>query len=157
MHPRCFSMVPALRLCLLSLTAWVQAGPEGIAAPPEGSTGTPDFFVSTRGRDSWSGKLAEPGQNDGPFATVARAQKAVRALLKTLKEPRPVRVVLRGAMYSLDAPLEFGPDDSGGANTPVIYAAAAGEKVVLSGGRRLDGGRWGEVNGPGHGWWTSPK
>src|SRR5213079_878463 len=30
---------------------------------------------------------------------------------------------------------------------PVVYAAAAGEKVVLSGGRPLPGGRWGEVNG----------
>ena len=30
---------------------------------------------------------------------------------------------------------------------PVVYAAAAGEKVVLSGGRRLEGGRWGEANG----------
>ena len=29
----------------------------------------------------------------------------------------------------------------------MVYAAAAGEKVTLSGGRRLQGGRWGEVNG----------
>ena len=29
----------------------------------------------------------------------------------------------------------------------MVYAAAPGEKVVLSGGRRLEGGRWGEVNG----------
>ena len=29
----------------------------------------------------------------------------------------------------------------------MVYAAAAGEKVILSGGRRLEGGRWGEVNG----------
>lgn len=29
----------------------------------------------------------------------------------------------------------------------MVYGAAAGEKVVLSGGRRLENGRWGEVNG----------
>jgi hypothetical protein len=29
----------------------------------------------------------------------------------------------------------------------VVYAAAAGEQVVLSGGRRLNGGRWGKVHG----------
>ena len=29
----------------------------------------------------------------------------------------------------------------------MVYAAAAGERVTLSGGRRLEGGRWGEVNG----------
>jgi hypothetical protein len=56
-------------------------------------------------------------------------------------------VVLRGGTYFLDAPLEFGPEDSGAEGAPVVYAAAAGEKAVLSGGRRLDGGRWGEVNG----------
>ena len=41
-----------------------------------------DFFVSTKGNDSWSGTLDVPNQagTDGPFATVQRAQKAVRAL-----------------------------------------------------------------------------
>ena len=58
-----------------------------------------------------------------------------------------MRVVLRGGTYYLDEPLEFGPEDSGRRDAPVVYAAAAGEKVVLSGGRRLTGGRWGEVNG----------
>jgi hypothetical protein len=43
--------------------------------------------------------------------------------------------------------LEFGPEDSGTEKAPVVYAAAAAEKVVLSGGRRLAGGRFGEVNG----------
>jgi hypothetical protein len=106
-----------------------------------------DFFVSPRGQDTWSGRSADPGENDGPFATVSRARLAVRALLKIQQEPRPVRVVLRGGTYYLDSPLEFGPEDSGTEKTPVIYAAAAGEQVVLSGGRRLGGGRAGEVNG----------
>jgi hypothetical protein len=115
----------------------------GAAANP----GAAGFFVSPRGKDTWSGKPSEPGEYDGPFATVARAREAVRALLKTQQEPRRVRVVLRGGTYYLDSPLEFGPEDSGTEQAPVVYAAAAGEKVVLSGGRRLDGGRWGEVNG----------
>ena len=58
-----------------------------------------------------------------------------------------MRVVLRGGTYFLDSPLEFGPEDSGTDQAPVIYAAAAGEKVVVSGGRRLVNGRWGEVSG----------
>ena len=40
-----------------------------------------------------------------------------------------------------------GPRIPGPGDAPVVYAAAAGEKVTLSGGRRLQGGRWGEVNG----------
>ena len=41
-----------------------------------------DFFVSPTGNDLWSGTLAVPnaGKTDGPFATLERAQKAVRAL-----------------------------------------------------------------------------
>jgi len=54
-----------------------------------------------------------------------------------------VRVVLRSGTYFLDSPLEFAPQDSGTEQAPVVYAAAPGEKVVLSGGRRLDGGHWG--------------
>ena len=93
------------------------------------------------------GRLADPASIDGPFATITRARDAVRALHKTLKEPRPIRVVLRGGSYYLDSPLEFGPEDSGTEKAPVVYAARPGEKVVLSGGRRLEGGRWGELNG----------
>lgn len=108
---------------------------------------TADFYISPHGKDTWSGKMAAPAGNDGPFATVARARDAVRELRKSQKQPRPVRVILRGGTYYLDEPLALGPDDSGTEIGPVVYAATAGEKVVLSGGRRLDGGRWGEVNG----------
>jgi hypothetical protein len=110
-------------------------------------SGKAEFFVSLKGNDSWSGRLPEPSGSDGPFATVVRAQRAVRELLKGLKEPRPVRVVLRGGTYFLNGPLEFGPEDSGSERGPVIYSAAANERVVLSGGRRLAGGTWGEANG----------
>ena len=58
-----------------------------------------------------------------------------------------MRVVLRGGTYYLDSPLMFGPEDSGTENAPVVYAAAPGERAVLSGGRRLQGGRWDQANG----------
>jgi len=108
---------------------------------------TADFFVSPQGRDQWSGRLAEPDGNDGPFATVARARDAVRDLLKSRQEAQPVRVVLRGGTYYFDQPLEFGPDDSGTEQAPVVYTAAVGEQVVLSGGRRIENGHGGELHG----------
>jgi hypothetical protein len=128
----------------LCLVAGWWGGPASAAADDPTPT---VFYVSPHGKDEWSGKSAEPGGDDGPFATVARARDAVRALLGARDEARPVRVVLRGGTYFLDAPLEFGPEDSGTPGAPVVYAAAAGERVVLSGGRRLDGGRWGQANG----------
>jgi len=130
----------------LAVACWFTALATGAVAAGR-SPGAADFYVSTRGNDRWSGKLADPGAQDGPFATVARARDAVRALLKTQEVPRPVRVILRGGTYFLDAALEYGPEDSGTAQAPVVYAAAPGERVVLSGGRRLEGGRWSEVNG----------
>jgi len=108
---------------------------------------TTDLFVSLRGNDNWSGKLADPGEKDGPFATITRARDAVRPLLKAQKPPESIRVIVRGGTYYLDSTIEFGPEDSGRDGAPVVYAAAAGERVVLSGGRRLEGGGWSEVNG----------
>ena len=114
---------------------------------PEEGAGGADFYVSPRGKDTWSGKQADPGASDGPFASVARARDAVRAKSQKQTESRPVRIVLRGGTYYLDSPLEFSAADSGTEQAPIIYAAAAGEKVVLSGGQRLENGQWGEING----------
>jgi hypothetical protein len=141
------AFVAAMRTCLMLVSASAGSWQTDVAAAHVANPEAADFFVSPRGKDSWSGKRAEPGENDGPFATVERARQAVRAVLNTQKVPHRVHVVLRGGTYYLDAPLEFGPDDSGTEKAPVVYAAAAGEKVVLSGGRRLDGGHWGKANG----------
>jgi len=86
--------------------------------------GSPPSLTVSRRSSRCRGKLAEPGVSDGPFATVERAREAVRALRKTQKEPRSVRVVLRSGTYYLNQPLEFGTVDSGVAGAPVVYAAA---------------------------------
>src|SRR5262245_61603545 len=147
MRNQTHSKVARVTRSLLLALAFAPIGQVALAANPVRKTEGVDFFVSPRGNDTWSGRRADPDQNDGPFATVARARRAVRALLKTQKVQGRVRVILRGGTYYLDAPLDFGPEDSGTQQAPVVYAAAAGEQVVLSGGRRLNGGRWGKVHG----------
>ena len=102
------------RLAVLLATACSQAWLE--AAADVHAEIAADFFVS-RGKYSWSGQLPDPVENNGPFATVPRAQKAVR-------------VVLRQGTYYLDSPLEFCFEDSGTEIAPVVYAAAEGEKPV---------------------------
>ncbi len=110
----------------------------------------PDFVVATNGNDAWSGRLAAPTADgkDGPFASLGRAQKAVRELRKA--EPNraaAIVVQVRGGTYRLTEPLVFTPEDSGTAQAPVVYQAAPGETPEVCGGEKLtgwktDGGRW---------------
>ena len=95
-----------------------------------------DFLVATNGNDTGS------GGTDAPFATLERAQQAARAATK------PVTVTIRGGTYRLGKTLTFGPEDSG-----VTWRAAAGETVVLSGGRVVAG--WKEVTSSGRALWQA--
>ncbi|NCO93486.1 MAG: right-handed parallel beta-helix repeat-containing protein [Armatimonadetes bacterium] len=110
------------------------------AEPPAG-----DFYVSLAGNDTWSGTLAAPNAaaNDGPFATLGRAQQAVREARGAALE-RAVTVLIRGGVYELAEPLRFGPQDSGAENAPVTYAAYPGEMPVFSGGSAITGWKKGE-------------
>ena len=85
------------------------------------------FYVSSSGNDK------NPGTLKLPFATLYRAQEAVRRRNKAT----PMLVLVREGTYYLDSPLTFAPEDSGGKETPVIYAAYSGETVTISGGRKL--------------------
>lgn len=108
-----------------------------------------DFYVAKNGNDAWSGTLSAPNRQrtDGPFATLQRAQQAVRELRQKGNLNRPVVVMVRRGVYSLDEPLLFTPEDSGTAQSPTIYTAYPGEKPILSGGVILTG--W-QVNERGH-------
>ncbi|MBI5833947.1 MAG: right-handed parallel beta-helix repeat-containing protein [Armatimonadetes bacterium] len=105
--------------------------------------GQTTFYVAPAGRDAWSGRLpaANAAGTDGPFATLGRAQQAVRAAA------RPVAVELRGGTYALDAPWTLGPEDSGTAAAPTVWRAYRDERPVISGGRALSGLRESTVGG----------
>lgn len=108
-----------------------------------------DFYVAVNGNDNWSGRFpaATKDGTDGPFATIKRAQSAVRQM-KQSAPGRPITILIRGGTYFLDEPIIFAPDDSGTKDAPITYTAYPGEKPVLSGGVRLTGwkknaaGRW---------------
>ena len=90
------------------------------------------FHVSPGGSD------IDPGTEAKPLATIAQAQKAVRKEIAAgLKDD--VTVVIGAGLYELDAPLEFGPADSGAKQHAVTYRAAGEGKVIVSGGRRVAG------------------
>ena len=79
-----------------------------IAAPAFAADPAADFFVAANGNDNWSGKLAAPNAagNDGPFATLTKAQQAAHAATGART------ILVRGGTYVLDKPLSFTAADS---------------------------------------------
>jgi hypothetical protein len=105
------------------------------------------FYVSPEGNNDWSGTLSTPNAEgtDGPFATLSRAQAAVRDA-RAEKPTRRYVVLVRGGTYRLTSPIRFGPEDSGTQGAPVTYAAYPGEQPVFSGAREITGWRQFEPN-----------
>ena len=110
------------------LLAWLaMSAAHVLAAAPKA-----DFHVDTGGAD------ANPGTIAKPFATLTRARDAVRRRIATgLKGD--VTVLIHGGAYFLSEPLVFGPEDSPAERQAITYAAAPGQEVVVSGGRRIAG------------------
>jgi hypothetical protein len=111
-----------------------------------------NVYVSPKGNDAWSGRLAAPNaaKTDGPVASLHGARDAVRRLKAAGPLTRPVRVIIAGGVYPMTEPVLFTPDDSGTEQSPVIYEAAPNARPVFSGGRRITGFK----PGPG-GVWTA--
>jgi hypothetical protein len=90
------------------------------------------FYIALNGNDTNNGSYIHP------FATLEAAQKAVRKIRLT-KPTIGIEVIIRGGEYFIPETIEFLPEDSGTPSNPVIWKAADGEKVILSGGRLLQG------------------
>ncbi len=98
-----------------------------------------DFTVAPNGRDT------DPGTAARPFATLVRARDAVRQRLADERAKpgavpaAPLTVEIRAGDYELAEPLALDARDSGSAQRPVVWRAAAGAKVRLLGGRIVRG------------------
>jgi hypothetical protein len=114
---------------LYLLVALAIVVPAGAAAAADAS---PDFWVAPTGDDG------NPGTKAEPFATVGRAQRAVRELTKD-GLAKDVLVAIRGGTYRLDKPVAFGPEDGGSDKHGVTWAAHADERPVFSGGTPITG------------------
>ncbi len=99
-----------------------------------------NFYVSTDGNDSWSGRLAVPNldKSDGPLATLEAARNSVRALKADTPLAGAVTVHIRAGKYTLNQPLSLGSEDSGSYGKEITYTAYQGEKPIISGGRRIE-------------------
>ena len=118
-----------LTCCLLALVVGVAT----VAAPKT-------YYVSPQGNDQWSGALASANQakTDGPFASLTAARDAIRKL-KADKglPPGGVVVLVKGGVYHLTASFALTAEDSGTPAQPIVYRAAPGESVRLTGGQTI--------------------
>ena len=91
------------------------------------------IYVSTQGRDEWSGLLSEPDADDtdGPVASLARARELVRQALAR-GEGEAIEVQVREGPYRLTETLVLGPRDSGSQEKPVVWRNYPGESPILS-------------------------
>jgi hypothetical protein len=103
-----------------------------------------ELYVATSGND---GNL---GTEAMPFATLERARDEIRKMKAGGALKGPVTVRVRGGVYRVEKTIEFTPEDSGTEQAPITYAACAGERPVVSGGRPITG--W--QKGPGALWTT---
>lgn len=86
-------------------------------------------YVANQGDDSGD------GSRERPFASLTRAQAAVRAL--KADATGPLTVELAAGTYRLSAPLVLTGDDSGSLATPIAWAAAPGAEVRVTGSVEL--------------------
>ncbi|MEN8126400.1 MAG: PDZ domain-containing protein [Planctomycetota bacterium] len=81
------------------------------------------------------GDDTNPGSSQKPFATLHRAQEAVRQHAERSTEP--ATVVVRAGTYYLSKTLVFTASDSGSKAAPVSYKAETPGEVIISGGMKL--------------------
>ncbi len=94
-----------------------------------GHDGEHILYVDTKnGSDTYS------GDKKHPLKTVTHAQTLARDL-----KNRPVQIVLREGVYSLDKPWMFESADSRTEENRLLIRSFDGEKAVISGGRILHG------------------
>jgi hypothetical protein len=91
------------------------------------------FYISPEGDDKGDGSI------NNPFATPCQAKRAVRELKKSKAHIHPVEIIFSEGTYFLDKTLVLTPEDSGSPMSPVTWKAAAGERVVISGGKAIVG------------------
>ena len=86
------------------------------------------FYVASNGNDN------NAGTADAPFATMAKAQEAVRETLKSDgAHENGITVYLRGGEYDITGSLELAYEDSGTEDCQVTWASYPGETARLTG------------------------
>ncbi|MFL5864487.1 MAG: hypothetical protein ACJ780_27605 [Solirubrobacteraceae bacterium] len=116
-----------------------------LLAAPASAAVPQRFWLSPSGSD------ANAGTEGAPFASLPRAQRAVRKSLRQHPDV-DVEVILRGGVYRLRKPLKLTWRDSARDGHSVVYRADKGERPIISGGERVPGSAWSPYEGSANIW-----
>lgn len=122
----------------LGMAVWMALAGVAQAAAPEKQGKS--LYVSPVGNDTWSGAIASPNKakTDGPLVSLPAARDAVRKLRASSGLPvGGVTVLVKAGTYNLPASFQLTAEDSGTSTAPIVYRAAPGEIVRLTGGHSL--------------------
>ena len=87
--------------------------------------------------DKKQGNDLHPGTKEAPLATLHAARNLIRHYKSIEKQKTSYTVTICGGTYELSEPLVLNELDKGTALHPVIWRAADGETVRISGGRTI--------------------
>ncbi|RZS91660.1 parallel beta helix pectate lyase-like protein [Motilibacter rhizosphaerae] len=133
---RSASRHPRTILGLLTGSAAVALVATAGAAPARADTGSSGQVPGLTIVVSPTGSDTAAGTRRAPVRTLPEAQLRAR---QALAHGTAVTVVLEDGTYPLDAPLQFGPADSGTPAHPAHWEAERGAKPVISGGSPVSG------------------
>jgi hypothetical protein len=98
-----------------------------------GVTSAKKFYVSPSGNDT------NPGTIDQPLATLNGARDRVREYRKSNLADNPLEVIALEGTYFLFQPLNLTAADGGTKDSPLVFKAEEGKRVVFSGGNQISG------------------
>jgi hypothetical protein len=98
------------------------------------------IHVSPKGNDK------NPGSKEKPVASLTAARTLVRNYKKTKGLPKGgLNVIIHGGIYDLQQTFQLSEEDAGKKDAPIVWSAAAGEKVNISGGKTINPGKFSKV------------
>jgi hypothetical protein len=98
------------------------------------------IHVSPKGSDK------NPGTKDKPVTSLTAARTLVRKHKKTKGLPKGgLNVIIHGGIYDLQETFQLSEEDAGKKDAPIVWSAAAGEKVNISGGKTINPGKFSKV------------
>lgn len=98
------------------------------------------IHVNPKGNDK------NPGTKEKPVASLTAARTLARNHKKTKGLPKGgLNVIIHEGIYDLQQTFQLSEEDAGKKDAPIVWSAATGEKVNITGGKTINPGKFSKV------------